>query len=508
MNTGDKNTYGRTIFKGVRGGTYVTGMGGKKIYKFTKAAGPVPAPVPTSVSIPASVNRTPPSKHTGFTKTTYIYGGLLPVYIKNASGRYYYESTRGKLSVMKLNYPVRNSVTGLIKPVRAMRAGPPRVSSHSRAAPPAPAPARVPTAPEGKMPTPSPRRVITSAERNNRLAAIKARLNAIMASRRAAMPRGRTNVENRLRSVARRARERHGRVNVARGYKTSELSIPICRSTASVPRKKCITRKTVLNVYTGGPLIDSGAIVAMKMDDFDIEWFKRQNKYISKLNDYDYWTVQAHTNRSHAWIGPYTRDGRVPIFIGLGLGGGKHITPLWPQIRKLLLSGRYDDTVTWTAAFKRGDESGRYRLFSAEIERLPKTIKKEALEMYKVDLKRIIAHAPKSNKKMILYRGSHFDIFKGTKGHWHNLTSFCSAAFNVRHALSYGSNGFQRITILPGTSVLLVAGMNQWNQNGEYEVMVNIDTKYLIRSRGVMRPVYYNDRLQETVRVTDVTIAK
>ena len=67
----------------------------------------------------------------------------------------------------------------------------------------------------------------------------------------------------------------------------------------------------------------------------------------------------------------------------------------------------------------------------------------------------------------------------------------------------------QRITVLPGTPVLLVAGMNQWATNGEYEIMVNLGTKYLIRGRGVKRVVWKGTHGgRQTTRVTDVTIAK
>lgn len=131
---------------------------------------------------------------------------------------------------------------------------------------------------------------------------------------------------------------------------------------------------------------------------------------------------------------------------------------------------------------------------------------KRALEMYRDDLKRIIAGAPKSRKKMILYRGASFDIFRSTRGHWHNLESFCSAAYDLKHALLYTGGTLQRITVLPGTPVLLVAGMNQWTAEGEYEIMVNYGTKYLIRQRAVKRILWTGFR--SSTQVTDVTIAK
>ena len=262
-----------------------------------------------------------------------------------------------------------------------------------------------------------------------------------------------------------------------------------------------------IQVYRDVPLIKSGAALGMEEDDFDLDWFRRQNQYISKLSDYDFWTVQAHTNRSHSWIGPYSRDGTIPSFGALG--GATHITPLWPQIRKFILNGTYRATSDWFREFKNtSDEAERYRLLTRHLSSVPASIKREALELYKKDLKRIIANAPKSRKKMILYRGTGFDIFKGTPGHWHTLKSFCSAAYNIGWAKMYGRSMMERITILPGTAVLLVAGTNQWGNNGEYEIMVNIDTKYLIRFRNVLRHVYEVGKYIEKRKVTDVIITK
>jgi hypothetical protein len=160
----------------------------------------------------------------------------------------------------------------------------------------------------------------------------------------------------------------------------------------------------------------------------------------------------------------------------------------------------------WIEDFKRmTSEKSRYELFCRNTPHLSQEVKRVALEMYRDDLKRIIAGAPKSRKKMILYRGASFDIFRSSLGHWHTLTAFCSAAYNFAHSTAYGST-IQRITVLPGSPVLLVAGMNQWDKNGEYEIMVNIGTKYLIRTRNVRRAGWSGNR--HILRVTDVTITK
>lgn len=52
MNTGQKNSKGRTIFRGPRGGEYVLGPGGKKIRTFTRATAAAPAgssPIPVGM---------------------------------------------------------------------------------------------------------------------------------------------------------------------------------------------------------------------------------------------------------------------------------------------------------------------------------------------------------------------------------------------------------------------------------------------------------------------------
>jgi hypothetical protein len=255
-------------------------------------------------------------------------------------------------------------------------------------------------------------------------------------------------------------------------------------------------------------MVNDGTMVATRASDIDLDWFKRQDAYVKNLSDYDFWTAQAHTNRSHSWIGPFLYRGTVPSY--LPGTSGKHIVPLWPQIRKMILDGTFTSAAErhyWLISFRAStSEAARYKLYNSNTTNIPTDIMKRALEMYRDDLKRIIAGAPKSRKKMILYRGASFDIFRSTRGHWHNLESFCSAAYDLRHALAYEGGTMQRVTVLPGTPVLLVAGMNQWNAAGEYEIMVNMGTKYLIRGRGVKRILWTGHK--QTTRVTDVTIAK
>ena len=551
MNTGDKNTKGRAILKGPKGGLYVVGPTGTKLRTFTKATAPVrtvlnnakahmntlktavarkayvrtratnmternwvalgrykntlnyrasaaraakkaggaPAPAAAArVATPPRATNTIKHKGSTYTSTNVTVSGL-KVYKKAGAGTYYTMSPSGtptRLSVYEL-LTKPNRTTVVLRNYKKTNG----VTAPASAAP---------------RPTVAATARITTAERNVRLAAIRARLNAMRAAKLAAMPKRRANVDKRLKNVLAGVRARLRGNNPT----TSTMTVPFCHAPASVPRKPCKMRKATISVYNS-PMVNDGTMVATRASDIDLDWFKRQDTYVKNLSDYDFWTAQAHTNRSHSWIGPFLYSGTVPSY--LPGTSGKHIAPLWPQVRKMILDGTYTMRGTdrwkdaWIEDFKRmTSEKSRYELFCRNSGQLTSDVKRIALNMYRDDLKRIIAGAPKSRKKMILYRGASFDIFRSTKGHWHNLESFCSAAYDLRHALAYEGGTVQRITVLPGTPVLLVAGMNQWNVAGEYEIMVNMGTKYLIRGRGVKRLIWTGHR--RLTRVTDVTIAK
>ena len=55
MNTGQRNTSGRVIYRGPRGGEYVLGSGGRKIRSFTRATAPAAAPVAAAPAPAAAV---------------------------------------------------------------------------------------------------------------------------------------------------------------------------------------------------------------------------------------------------------------------------------------------------------------------------------------------------------------------------------------------------------------------------------------------------------------------
>ena len=130
MNTGERNVYGRTIWRGPRGGEYtINPLTGRRVRQFQRAQAPVAVPV-VNTSVP------------GFTRTRFVAHKFVSrhVYKKNSSGRYYAVSVqpngrpKDPLNAMSIarHENVTNERTGIIK----------KLSEHlkSNAAPAAAAP--------------------------------------------------------------------------------------------------------------------------------------------------------------------------------------------------------------------------------------------------------------------------------------------------------------------------------------------------------------------------------
>ena len=130
MNTGERNVYGRTIWRGPRGGEYtINPLTGRQVRQFRRAEPAAAAPV-VNTSVP------------GFTRTRFVAHKFVSrhVYKKNSSGRYYAVSVqpngrpKDPLNAMSIarHENVTNERTGVIK----------KLSEHlkSNAAPAAAAP--------------------------------------------------------------------------------------------------------------------------------------------------------------------------------------------------------------------------------------------------------------------------------------------------------------------------------------------------------------------------------
>jgi hypothetical protein len=420
------NALGRVILTGPRGGEYVLDASGRKIRKFKRA--PVASPAP-AVAAPPAAAASP----------------------KNTLGRKIYTGSRGGRYVL--------DASG--KKVRKFKEAPP--------------------ARKGKnMKTPPP--VVPSPPKKS--------LSGVS-----------TKVTNKLHSILKNIRTR-------RDYKfpvskRMNLSFNYIKYNSTGEMKRKPTKRSVRLTVHDFPLTNRRLVLAMHSTNFHQQWFKEQSDYVNSLNDYDYMTASAYTVQSHSWIGPYLLRGTVgrPV-----IHIGDMITPLFPQfvmtsiIRLKRLSGPYI-TIMRDAKTTLTD---KYNAFLSYLPSMPNDVLEMCLKKYKNDLKRIIDGAPPVKKTMYLYRGTTNNIFKGVKGQIHTMKGFSSTAFNMSHALAYSSyvGGIIRIAVRPGSRVLLVAGLNQWYNHGEYEVILNIGSRFYISKRDVKRVM----PTRVIKQITDVSI--
>lgn len=105
----------------------------------------------------------------------------------------------------------------------------------------------------------------------------------------------------------------------------------------------------------------------------------------------------------------------------------------------------------------------------------------KVIVQYISDLDRIIRNSPPLKKPMIVYRGVTNDYYlKGTAGHVYRTDSFVSTSMNFSSSLKFAgfSCCFKRITLLPGTRALLLAGVSRF-QN-EVELLLGPQSQFYI----------------------------
>jgi len=240
----------------------------------------------------------------------------------------------------------------------------------------------------------------------------------------------------------------------------------------------------------------NNSIMGVRETDLPLQsWLDAQSQYIANLNTYDFYTAMAYTVRSHQWIGPWLRgEKRVTFTTPSGF-----TLPLFPQVKKLV-----DENPKLWENFS--NAFNQYSYYSRTINSMPRDLMEKALKLYTSDLQRIIKKAPALPRTMYVYRGISRDIFKGKMGAVHTLGEFASTAYVPQRG--YGPARYMRIKLLKGSKVLLLQGLNKWDQNGEFEVLLNKGARYIIRKRNLLRPVinstYINSYLKKYV--TDITL--
>lgn len=232
------------------------------------------------------------------------------------------------------------------------------------------------------------------------------------------------------------------------------------------------------------------------------KWINDQIAYLKSLDNYDLHTAMSYTVRSHEWIGKWMRKRQNNV--RFSKPPTDMVDPLFPQVMSII--NRFNSPWALKFMYVMNTEPNKItKFYKSFINDIPDDILNQAMFLYINDLHRIIRKAPPLDKGIVVYRGIDKDIFNGATG---TLTEFSSAAYVPR--AEYAKRMYIRIKLLKGTKVLLLQALNTWNSAGEFEILINTGSKYIIRKRNLARSVMNrNNKTQNQMlkkQVTDITI--
>jgi hypothetical protein len=232
------------------------------------------------------------------------------------------------------------------------------------------------------------------------------------------------------------------------------------------------------------------------------KWIDAQISYLKNLNNYDLHTAMSYTVRSHEWIGRWMRGRNNIIFKNPPTD---MVSPLFPQVMSII--NRFNSQ--WALAFMhvlQTNPNEITKFYKKYINDIPDDILNQAMILYYNDLHRIIRNAPPLDKSIIVYRGLDKE-FQGANG---TLSDFSSTSYVPRP--DYARRMYVRIKLLKGIRVLLLQALNTWNSAGEFEILLNAGSKYILRKRNLTRSVMNRNNNTENKmlkkQVTDITLIK
>jgi hypothetical protein len=446
----EKNSKGRTIHTGPKGGRYVL-EGGKKIYKFTPAA--------VVASSNTNVNSKGRPIYTGPKGGRYVLEGGKKIYKFTPGTAVVARKTVSPGSNTNVNSKGRPIYTGP-KGGRYVLEGGKKIYKFT------------PAAPRKTVSVPPP------IEMTNR---VKRRLVKLL-----------SNV--RRRRIA----------PITTGFKTKDVDLIFDIFDTVNPMKEMKTYKYNLKVSVPHGdsqlvnMIKEGSVLGITEDTLPPQsWITAQGNYLKSLNEYDLYTAMSYTVRSHQWIGPWLRGQKRQAIFTKPNG---HTLPLYFQVMKLAEKSKE----LWALdLLKSSNPYETYRWMN-----LNQKVIDAAIELYVKDLQRIIKGAPPLPKTIYVYRGLLSDIFKKKIGSVHKFGEFASAGYVPQRV--YATNSYMRIKLLKGTRVLLLQGLNHWTKEGEFEIVINKGSHYVIRKRGLNRYAFnvrtVRDWYKPKNTVTDVTV--
>lgn len=241
----------------------------------------------------------------------------------------------------------------------------------------------------------------------------------------------------------------------------------------------------------------------------DNDFLRQQSAYYMKLDDYDLYTVITYTNRSHQWIVPFMRSGKLP-----GVSELKMIiqdtllAPLFFQImamtdKGVMLFGKkplslemfsdknhreYARNMFTDKSTPLGTRYVAYQMLLRGNDFSERTMRM-ALTTYAKDITRIMKASPKTVGKLTLFRG----VITNTIGDKKVIVAkeFMSTSLSMEIAGAYseaknGKGRLQRILVKKGSNVLALCIVNPFGTSGELEILLP-PGKYEVISKDITR---------------------
>ena len=251
---------------------------------------------------------------------------------------------------------------------------------------------------------------------------------------------------------------------------------------------------------------NTGEFGSQKIDN---SFLQTQSAFYMKLDDYDLYTLSSYTNRSHSWISPFVRSGKIPgtaelkMVVQDGL-----LAPLFFQIKKMadqkvklfgkksLSKEMFSDKNHREYVRNMFTDSNTpletrylaYQMLLRGNDFSDRTMKM-ALNTYAKDLLRIMKSSPKTAGDMTVFRG----VLTNTLGDKKTFSSkeFISTSLSMEIAGEYsesknGKGRLQRIFVPKGSNVLALCIVNPFGDSGELEVLLS-PGKYNVVSKGITR---------------------
>lgn len=232
------------------------------------------------------------------------------------------------------------------------------------------------------------------------------------------------------------------------------------------------------------------------------EWVISTNQYLQSLSTYDKFTILGYSYHSFDYINTYLRglmdEPKLKRLIQKHKTITKYIFPFFSQVyfllpqaeipkdqekTKIVIRSETKTLLTWFNGLQKMNKSDAYNILLHIQEYFPYSFWVQVMDLFASDLKRIIDGSPPLTKTLTIYRGVKDDYFlKGSKDKFYKNNTFVSCSLNPYHSLTYVPKTccLKRISILPGSRVLLMAGLSHYN---EYEVVLNVDSIFYIHQK-------------------------